>query len=97
MLPGVSYYEMILVGIVALLLYGKNLPEVAKKFGKKYTEFRRGMQGLQREFNSAMDDSTPSRPSPAPAATRRPDPVETRPEEFRAPRFEPPVAPPSES
>ncbi len=96
MLPGVSYYEMILVGIVALVLYGKNLPEVAKKFGKSYTEFRRGMQGLQREFHTAMDDS----PAPRTAAavpTRRPEAIESRPEEFRAPRIEPPVAPPTET
>lgn len=98
MFPGVSYYEMMLVGIVALVLFGKSLPDVAKKFGKSYTEFRRGLQGLQKEFHSAMDD-TPSvnRSTATAAAVRRPEPIETRPEEFRAPRFEPPVAPPTES
>jgi sec-independent protein translocase protein TatA len=96
MFPGVGYPEMIIVGIIALVLYGKELPEVAKKFGKTYGEFRKGMQGFQREFQDVMRD-TPARSSvstPRPAVTPRPEPVESRIEEVRAPRFQPPVAPP---
>ena len=101
MLPGgVSSYEMILVGIVALLLFGKNLPDVARKAGKSLAEFKRGMMGLEREFQSAMDDS-PSKSSysrtastTTPAASRRPEPLDDRMAEVRAPRFAPPAAPP---
>lgn len=96
MFPGVGYQELLVFGIIALVLYGKDLPNVAKKFGKSYSEFRKGMQGLQREFTSAMDDSpAPSYRSTPATPSKRPDPLETRPEEFRAPRFEPPVAPPT--
>ncbi len=99
MLPGgVSSYEMILVGIVALLLFGKNLPDVARKAGKSLAEFKRGMTGLQREFQIAMDDTpTKSRSSSSKStstAARRPEPLDDRMAEVRAPRFAPPAAPP---
>ena len=82
MLPGgVSSYEMILVGIVAIVLFGKNLPDVARKAGKSFAEFKRGMMGLQREFNSAMNESTSTAStyqSSRPAPSRRPEPLEDR-------------------
>jgi Sec-independent protein translocase protein TatA len=34
--------EMLVIGIVALLLYGGELPRVAKSWGKTLAEFRRG-------------------------------------------------------
>lgn len=35
-LPGVGGFEMVIVGIIALLLFGKNLPSVAKNLGKRF-------------------------------------------------------------
>ena len=38
--------EMILLGIVAVLLFGQRLPEVGRTIGKGMAEFKRGMLGL---------------------------------------------------
>ena len=38
--------EMILLGIVAVLLFGKRLPEVGRSIGKGMAEFKRGLMGL---------------------------------------------------
>ena len=37
--PGPS--EMLLVAVIALLVFGKDLPSVAKQWGKAFQEFRR--------------------------------------------------------
>lgn len=47
-------YEMLLLAVVALLLYGGNLPEVARSWGKSFAEFRRGLTGFQNELNEVI-------------------------------------------
>jgi len=46
--------EMMLLAVVALLLYGGNLPEVARSWGKTFAEFRRGLTGFQSEMNDVL-------------------------------------------
>ena len=46
--------EMMLLLVVALLLYGGKLPEVARTWGKTFADFRRSFTGIQHEFNDAM-------------------------------------------
>ncbi|MCE9554551.1 MAG: twin-arginine translocase TatA/TatE family subunit [Planctomycetes bacterium] len=41
--------EMVLLGIVAVLLFGKRLPEVGRSIGKGMAEFKRGLMGLGSE------------------------------------------------
>lgn len=38
--------EWFVILVVALLLFGKRLPEVARSMGKSVTEFKRGLQGI---------------------------------------------------
>lgn len=79
--------ELIIVGVVALLLFGKRLPEVARSLGKGITEFKKGVRGIEDEVETS---SSSSRPSSRPAA-------EDRPVETTAPKFEPPKFEPSDS
>lgn len=85
---GASPMEMLIVGIVALLLFGKRLPEVARSLGKGITEFKKGVHGIEDEVESAA--RTSNRPSSRPVA-------EDRPAETTAPKFEPPKFEPTES
>jgi sec-independent protein translocase protein TatA len=48
--------EMLLVMLVALLLYGGELPKVARSWGKALAEFKRGFSGIQKEFNQVFHD-----------------------------------------
>lgn len=48
--------EMLLVMLVALLLYGGELPKVARSWGKSLAEFKRGFSGIQKEFNQVFQD-----------------------------------------
>jgi sec-independent protein translocase protein TatA len=41
------------VGVVAILLFGSKLPEVARSMGGQYREFRRGLNDIQDQFRQA--------------------------------------------
>jgi sec-independent protein translocase protein TatA len=56
---GLGTSELIIVAVVALLLFGSNLPNVAKTFGKTYGDFRRSLSDLQDQFR--IPDHTPTR------------------------------------
>jgi Tat protein translocase TatB subunit len=52
---GIGYQEMIIIGVVALLIFGPGrLPEVASQVGKWVREFRRMSADLTSEFEDAM-------------------------------------------
>ncbi len=50
---GLGPFEMVVIGVVAVLLFGGNLPEVARKMGGSYREFRRGLEDVQQQFRAA--------------------------------------------
>jgi sec-independent protein translocase protein TatA len=49
-----SFGEMMLIAIIALLLYGSDLPQVARTWGKAYQEFRRHLNGIRSDLNDAI-------------------------------------------
>jgi sec-independent protein translocase protein TatA len=50
---GLGPFEMVVIGVIAVLLFGANLPDVARKFGGSYREFRRGLNDVQQQFRVA--------------------------------------------
>lgn len=87
--PGVT--ELIIVGIIALLLFGKRLPEVARSLGKGLVEFKKGMAGIEEEVRN-VGRTTPTK-SATPAS--RPT-VEDDEQKWQAPKFDLPSAEPRE-
>lgn len=53
--------EMLLLAIIGLLLFGKDLPDVARQWGKAFNEFRRHLNGLRSELNEVIY-AEPDRP-----------------------------------
>ncbi|MCM2372477.1 Sec-independent protein translocase subunit TatA/TatB [Aporhodopirellula aestuarii] len=51
---GLSFFEMSVIGIIAVVLFGGNLPEVARKFGSTYSQLRRSLQEVQQQFREAQ-------------------------------------------
>jgi len=45
--------EMLVIGVIALLLFGKRLPEVARNVGSSMNEFKKGLRHVQDDINSA--------------------------------------------
>jgi sec-independent protein translocase protein TatA len=84
-----SMPELLIVGIVALLLFGKRLPEVARSLGKGIVEFKKGVHGIEDDVDRATH-------SPPKSSASRPVPEEEV-DEVTAPKFEPPQSAPSET
>ena len=40
---GVGPTELLIIGIIAVLLFGKKLPDVAKNLGKTWSEFQKAL------------------------------------------------------
>jgi sec-independent protein translocase protein TatA len=55
---GIGAQEMLIVGVIAVILFGNRLPSVARSLGKSLTEFKKGM----REFETEMHNSIYSDP-----------------------------------
>lgn len=55
---GMGFLEVLVIGMIAVLLYGKRLPEVARDVGKYYAQFRSALQDIQHEFTKATSDVT---------------------------------------
>ena len=50
-------WELALIAIIALLLFGRRLPEVGRSLGKGITEFKRGLNDAQNEVTRPLDES----------------------------------------
>jgi sec-independent protein translocase protein TatA len=82
-MPGPT--DMLIIGVIAVLLFGKRLPEVSRSVGKGILEFKKGLRGIEEELHRATYASVESSSSPSSIH----DAVEDR-EEATAPKFEPP-------
>jgi sec-independent protein translocase protein TatA len=45
----IGTFEMIVIAILGLLIFGKRLPEVGKNLGKGIVEFKKGLQGVDED------------------------------------------------
>ncbi|MCS5629292.1 MAG: twin-arginine translocase TatA/TatE family subunit [Pirellulaceae bacterium] len=103
---GMGMMEVMVIGGIAVMLFGKNLPSVARKFGKTYREFRKGLSEFQSQVRvddyvndvySDIDDDSSNTSSSASGAD------DWSAEDFddysppSAPMFEPPPSEPSEA
>jgi len=52
---GFSPFHWLLVGVVALLLFGNRLPEVARSLGRSFKEFKRGLHDVTDEMDRSGD------------------------------------------
>lgn len=64
---GLGPLEMAIVGVIAVLLFGKRLPEVGRSLGKGIVEFKKGLKGVEDEVTQ-IDDEKPSTALPGPDA-----------------------------
>ncbi|MHC4181992.1 MAG: Sec-independent protein translocase subunit TatA/TatB [Planctomycetota bacterium] len=64
--------EWIIILIVALLIFGKRLPEVMKSLGKGIVEFKKGVKGVEDE----VEDSVSKQPDKLETTDKKHDKVE---------------------
>ncbi len=88
---GVGTSEWLIIGVVAVLLFGKRLPEVGRSLGKSLMEFKKGMAGIEDEIRNAGNISSTGTSSRT--STPRYQELDER-DEPTAPKFEPPRSEP---
>ncbi len=67
--PNLGPWEMVALLVIALLLFGKRLPEVGKSLGKGIVEFKRGIKGIEDEIDSESNKPTPKSEAARPPLT----------------------------
>ncbi len=60
---GVGIPELIVIGAVAVLLFGSRLPEVARNVGASYQQFRKGLYEIQNNLKKDLDTDLSDRSS----------------------------------
>ena len=68
--------ELIIVGVLALLIFGRRLPDVARSVGKSIVEFKKGIRDVKDDIDTQskiennspakLEDNTPSSDTKSP-------------------------------
>ena len=80
--PGM--WEMLIILMIGVLLFGKRLPEVGRSLGKGIVEFKKGIRGIEDDVDLSASSSS-TKPAHDEADDR---------DEATAPKFEPPTSEP---
>ncbi len=78
--------EMLIIGGIAVLLFGKRLPEVGRSLGKGIVEFKKGINGIEDDLDNASSGTSQVTDESS----------ENDYEEATAPKFEPPTSEPKD-
>ncbi|QDV64423.1 Sec-independent protein translocase subunit TatA/TatB [Crateriforma conspicua] len=87
---GLSPFSLILIAIIAIMLFGSDLPEVARKFGSRYREFRRSINDVQQQFREIQRETSDALKVDTSDDHRRAELDDEEEDEPQAPRFTPP-------
>jgi len=79
-LNALSPWHLLLIGIVAILLFGNRLPEVARSLGRSVNEFKRGLKEVKDNFDADVGDDPPKEKLQPPPDKEEPQKIEEEPE-----------------
>ncbi len=66
-----TLWEIIMILVVGLLLFGRRLPEVGRSLGKSIVEFKKGLK----DVSTDIDRESAREPADRPQLSRQPDAV----------------------
>jgi len=89
---GLSPPELMAVAVIAILLFGSKLPDVARSLGGSYREFRRGLNDMQQQFKDVEREVKKAIDTPATKKLVEHHDDEEADREPAAPKFTPPPA-----
>ena len=56
--------ELLIILVIALVLFGSRLPDVARSLGKSVNSFKRGLKDVEDELNTPEPPATPPKSLP---------------------------------
>jgi len=60
---GIGTWELVIIGFIVLILFGSRLPGVMRSLGQGVVEFKKGVQGIDEEKDTAKKE--PAEPEKA--------------------------------
>ena len=52
---GVGTQELLIIGVIAVLLFGTRLPKIARSLGQSVTEFKKGVREIESDVDANSD------------------------------------------
>ncbi len=52
-----GWQELLVIGVVAVLIFGRRLPEVGRSLGQGLVEFKKGLKGVKEDVADATADA----------------------------------------
>jgi len=59
LLGPLGWPELLIIGILGVLIFGRRLPEVGKNIGKGIVEFKKGLSGIDEEIERSTSKKPP--------------------------------------
>jgi len=72
-LPNLGWVEMLAIGAVMLLLFGRRLPEVGRSLGQGIVQFKKGLKEVGDEINVHANETAQTPKFDAAKAPNNPD------------------------
>ncbi len=57
MLAWIGWQELLVIAVIAVLIFGRRLPEVGRSLGQGLVEFKKGLRGVKDDVKDAVDDA----------------------------------------
>ncbi len=58
-LQSLGWPELLVIGLIALIIFGKRLPEVGRSLGQSFVEFKKGLKETGDQLNKIGDKEEP--------------------------------------